>query len=67
MKRFDFYVERDRSICVLQPTSRAAMVWIAENVDEEALWYAGGLVIEPRYLDDLVLAMEMAGLKRERE
>ena len=51
------------SICLVSPESEAAEAWINEHVDtEEAQFWAGALVVEPRYLEPLVEGMVGDGL-----
>lgn len=58
----DAEVYNHGSICLVKPRTPAARTWLTENVSESSLWWAGGLVVEPRYLDDLVEAMRGDGL-----
>ena len=53
----DVVVSYHGSICLVEPISDAAKDWIAENVDPNAQWFGNALVVEPRYVDDLVLGM----------
>jgi len=41
----------------------AARAWIEENVSEESMWWAGGLVVESRYARDLAAGMLADGLR----
>ena len=50
-------VEHHGSIAVVQPLTGAAREWIDEHVAADALWWGGGLVVEPRYLDNLLAGM----------
>lgn len=59
----DATVYNHGSICIVVPLTAAARAWIAENVSGESMWFAGGLVVEPRYLDDLVDGMRADGLE----
>lgn len=42
------------SITVFLPTSDAGREWIAEHIASDAMRWAGGVVVEPRYLGDIV-------------
>lgn len=50
----DFQVEDHGSICLLRPLSEECREHLKENVDGEAQWWAGALVVEPRYLESLI-------------
>lgn len=63
----DARVEDHGSIFVVQPLSQAADSWLEDNVwgdsPEEHTWWAGGLVVEPRYVEELVAGMIGDGLE----
>jgi len=59
----DVEIENCGSLFVFQPLTPAAEAWIAENVSEESTWWAGGLVVEPRYARDLAAGMVADGLR----
>lgn len=50
------------SIVLVAPRSDRASHWIAENVQEDAQFWGGALVVEPRYLEHLVKGMRADGL-----
>jgi hypothetical protein len=58
----DFTVENHGTICLVQPLTPAAARWIDENVAGDATFWCGALVVEPRYLWNLVFGMNDAGL-----
>jgi hypothetical protein len=51
------------SIWLVVPHSEAAQQWINDNVDPEAQWYCGALVVEPRYVEPLAKGMASDGLE----
>lgn len=55
----DFTVEDHGSVTIVQPLSSACREWLAEHTDGQ--WWAGGLAVEPRYLDTLVTGLWEAG------
>ena len=63
--RADVTIEFHGSIVGIRPNTEPAREWIAENVDEDAPWFGGALVCEPRYLDDIGHAMVSDGLEVE--
>lgn len=59
----DFTVDDHGSIAVLTPHTPAAHAWQADNLaHEEAQYWNGGIVIEPRYLDRIIEGAEEDGL-----
>ena len=50
------------TVYLVTPLTSACKEWINENVGGETTWYASGLAIEWRYLDNLLLGMENDGL-----
>lgn len=58
----DVRVENHGSIVLLRPISDLADVWIDEHIDDEAQRYSGAIVVEPRYVDDIISGMEEGGL-----
>ena len=53
-----FVVENHGSIIIVQPLTAEAWSWIDEHVSADALWWGGGLVVEPRYAADLIAGMQ---------
>ena len=58
----DFSLVDHGSIVLLRPHTDAARDWVADNIGCSAEW-AGGIVIEPRYVTSIVYGMEEAGLQ----
>lgn len=50
----DFDVENHGSIFILQPLTPAAREWVSEHIADDAQWWAGGVVVEHRYIADIV-------------
>ena len=42
------------SIALVKPLDDDARQWLLDNVSDDAQWWAGALVVEPRYLDGLL-------------
>lgn len=59
----DFSVGSCGSICLLVPHTIAAREWIAKHIPEDARRWGGGTVIEPRYMDDILIGIEEDGLE----
>lgn len=49
------------SIVLVRPLTESATTWLNENVQEDAQWYGGCLVVEPRYFDELMYGMTTDG------
>lgn len=50
----DFLFTNHGSICILTPLSEAARVWTVEFIPSEAQTWGDGIVIEPRYAQDIL-------------
>ena len=59
----DFRVTYHGSINLVQLLTPAAKQWVAENVSDDAQFFGGALVVEPRYTGDLRDGMLLAGLQ----
>ncbi len=57
----DVTVENHGSLVLVRPETDAATDWLNENVTE-CVWFAGALVVEPRYVEGLLLGMAEEGL-----
>jgi hypothetical protein len=58
----DFRVENHGTIFLLQPLSPAANSWIEENLPEDRMTFGGAVVIEHRYIADIVRGAMASGL-----
>ena len=47
----------------LRPVTDAGREWLDENVSDDAQWFGGALVVEPRYVADIVVGMRQDGLE----
>lgn len=59
----DAIVYNHGSLCLVRPLTPAADAWIDDNVHEGSNWFGPSLVVEPRYVADLVAGMRAAGLE----
>jgi len=57
----DFMIQNSGSISVLTPLTQQAAQWIDDHIDPNAQSWGGGVVIEHRYVFDIVEAIESAG------
>jgi hypothetical protein len=53
MKR-DVTISNHGSIFLLRPVTSRARAWFREHLDSDALWFAGAVVVEPRYVVPIV-------------
>jgi hypothetical protein len=61
--QLDVIFENHGSIWLADPRTEAAMEWIRDNVTGSVTWIAGRLLVEPRYVAELVEGMQLAGLE----
>ncbi len=61
----DVWVINHGSIALLYLNRRAAREWVAANVSDEAQFFGGALVVEPRYVADIIAGMRADGLEVE--
>lgn len=60
----DLVVENHGSLFLLRPMSDAAEEWLNEHLDpDNSQWFAGALVVEPRYIGDIVDGAVADGLE----
>jgi hypothetical protein len=50
------------SIVTMVPETEAGDEWMQEHIGDGTLTWGGGVVIEPRYLEDIVLGARADGL-----
>lgn len=59
----DFTVDGEGSIYILIPHTAEAKAWVAESLSDERMEWGGGIVVEHRYIVDLVHAIRTCGMK----
>ena len=59
----DFVVENHGSIFLLQPVSPAGNDWVKENLPEDRLTFGGAVVVEHRYIADIVRGAMADGME----
>jgi hypothetical protein len=67
MTPYDFRLQDEGTIVVLHPCNDAARTWIDDNiyghpVDLNPQWWGGGIVIEHRFVLDILQGIESDGL-----
>lgn len=59
----DLILTNHGTLVTLKPVSDEGKQWLEDNVDtSEVMWWCGGLVIEPRYVDSIIAGAESDGL-----
>lgn len=61
----DFTLRDEGSIFLLTPLTPAAVEWADEHLPEDAQVFAGGIVVEHRYIGDIANAVHIDGLSVE--
>ena len=59
----DLLVQGGGSVFLLRPTSRKGYCWLKEHTLAAAMWFADALVVEHRYIRDIVAGALCAGLR----
>lgn len=62
LMRTHFTFVNHGSICLLTPHSQEAKDWADEHLPQERLTFGGGIAIEPRYAEDILVGIAEAGL-----
>jgi len=57
----DISIVNHGSIVTVRPLTHAATQWLQDNTD--GMWFGGALVVEPRYVGDLVAGMVEEGME----
>lgn len=63
----DFTVRNEGSIFLITPMSEDSKTALAERVDPEATWFGPSLVVEHRYIGDIVEGMSGEGFTFSQE
>lgn len=59
----DFTLMQHGTIAILEPVTAEAMIWADEHLPEDAMkWGDHGVVIEPRYLGDILDGIQQDSL-----
>ena len=63
----DIQVENHFSLFLIRPLSDRARAWIQRFVQPDALYFGSALVVEPRFVGDLIEGMVTSGLTLDCE
>ena len=58
----DFTVQNEFTLFLLRPHTPAAQTWIDANLASDHMMFGGAVVIESRYLDDIINGVRTDGL-----
>jgi hypothetical protein len=56
-----FSITDHGSLVLVRPLTDDCRAWLEANVSDESQWFGGALVVEPRYLIDLVAGLADEG------
>jgi hypothetical protein len=59
----DFELQDVGSIAILFPLTSAAHTWVADHLPNDAIYWTGGVVIEHRFVHDIVNGIVDDGLE----
>ena len=59
----DFYVENHGTVFLLQPLTHAARAWRADHLPADATRFGPSVVIEHRFIGDIVAGLVADGLR----
>jgi hypothetical protein len=62
----DFQIIRQSTICLLEPLTDAARVWVQDHISAAATRFGPAIVVEHRCIADIVTAIAGAGLTVDR-
>jgi hypothetical protein len=61
----DFTVQDEGTIKILYPQTEAAEQWITDHIANDAQRWAGGVVVEHRFIEDILFGVHNDGLTFE--
>jgi hypothetical protein len=59
----DFTVQNEGSIFLLRPHTQSANDWIGEHIPDDAQFFGNAVVVEHRYIADIVAGIQSDGLE----
>lgn len=62
-KPVDIKAVNHGSLWLLFGETGAGEVWLKDNIDPEALTFGTGIVVEPRYVEDIIEGARESGLE----
>jgi hypothetical protein len=62
----DFSVRDEGTLFLLYPQSEAAKAWVEEHIPEDATYWGNAVVVEHRYIQDILAGINEDGLIVDR-
>jgi len=62
-RRLDLLVHGEGSVYLLRPTSRRGQLWIDENISDDHQEWVGAVVVEHRFIGDIIRGAIADGLR----
>ena len=62
-QQVDFSVENHGSIFLLRPITPSAFEWVREHIPDDAQYFGNAVVVEHRYIEDIVDGIQNDGLE----
>jgi hypothetical protein len=59
----DLLVHGGGSVYLLRPTSPLGSTWVTQHIAPDASWFGGAVVVEHRYIRDIVVGATREGLE----
>jgi hypothetical protein len=59
----DFEVQNEGTIYLLRPLTPAARAWVAVHISDDAQYFGDAVVVEHRYIRDIVAGIIADGLR----
>jgi hypothetical protein len=59
----DLLVHGGGTVYLLRPVSPTGAAWVDEHIPEDATWFGGAVVVEHRYIRDIVVGAVTDGLR----
>lgn len=66
VRRIDFVVRDEGTIWLSTPLTPAALQFLSEHIQDDAQYFGDSLVVEHRYVEDLLLSLSEQGLEAVR-
>ena len=66
VRRIDFAVRDEGTIWLFTPLTPAALQFLSEHIQDDAQYFGDSLIVEHRYVEDLLLGLSEHGLEAVR-
>ena len=66
VRRFDFVVRDEGTIWLFTPLTPSALQFLSEHIQDDAQYFGDSLIVEHRYVEDLLLGLSEHGLEAVR-